>query len=72
MIGKTVHSSVLLRYPLQRYPLTDVFSSEMGSRREKRCVWPPHIVTASHVDPLRVQARAERVVEDPEVAGHRV
>ena len=68
-----MHSSVLLRYPVQRYPLTNVFSSENGLQEgEKMRFAATHIVTASHVDPLWVQARAERVVEDPEVTGHRV
>ena len=78
VIETTVHSSVLLRYPvlydlhaLMGWGGSGGWGGDVGSGRETRCVSLP-IRAASHVDPLWVQARSERVVEDPQVTRHRV
>lgn len=66
-----MHSGVLLRYPVQRHPLTNVFWGEMKAQEGRHDVFPPSR-KVSHIDPLRVQARSERAVENPEVTRHRV
>lgn len=60
--------SVLLRYPLERHPLTRVFLGETGLLCGGHIMPPPGRVV-SNIDALWVQARTEGAVEDPKVAG---